>query len=422
MNYSVKHVAFLALAAACIAAAILLFLPDRPGDDSLPAPDPPPSPHAPEATAPAPPETAPAAWNTYHGDSALRGVAESALPDALEIWWQVTAGGPIRQNPVALDDAIYAVTANGMVLAVHRAGELLWRHDLADALPDTARSGRVRIEAPPAVFDDKLFVGCDLDMFTALDAATGQTLWRVDVGGPIRGSPNYLPGRDQVLVIEQDSGALVCIHAESGETAWRSDGVDRSDGSPAVSGDLVVFGSCASALHVAATDTGTLLRDIKIENGGGQVAGGVAIVDGYVFAGVRDGRVMRANIATGAFSWTVEISEDEVFSTPAVRDPWVIVSAYDGVVYALEMDTGAVRWRHDLAGKPSSPVIAGDTVLVAADGALFLLNLEDGARTWEMPLADDISGPAVLPGLVVVGGEDGTLTALGPVRGRDETG
>lgn len=423
MKLTVKHIAFAALAAACIAAAILLFLPDRHGNDAAPAAPEPVS--APESVprdavedlvAPPRPEAASGAWNTYHGSHALQGVADTSFPDALEVLWRVEAGAPLRQPPVALDGRVFAATAHGGILAADLEGRLLWRVDLADVAQDRTPSARMRIEAPPVAFNHKVFVGTDGGILTALDADTGAVLWRADIDGPIRGAPNYLPDRGHVVVIEQDRGVLSCFDAESGEIQWRTQAVDRSDGSPATSGDFAVYGSCASALHVVATETGAHLRDIKIENGGGQVAGGVAVAGGFAYAGVRDGRVMRADIEAGTFLWTTEISEDEVFSTPAVRDDWVVVSSYDGFVHGLDRSSGDVRWRRDLVGVPSSPVIAGDKVIIAADGILFLLRLEDGAQVWEMPLSDEISGPAVLPGMIIVGGEDGVLTALGPVR------
>ena len=67
---------------------------------------------------------------------------------------------------------------------------------------------------------------------------------------------------------------------------------------------------------------------------------------------------------------------------------------------------------------PSSAVIVDNKTAVATDGNLYLLNLETGEHVWEQHIADEITSPAVLEGMILVGTEDGMITALGaaPVR------
>ncbi len=424
---TMKKLAFTSLIIACVAAAALLFLPEQqqpapeipdvaaPIEEAAPAP----TTEVTEATEPPAPTAAEEApvgmnWNTYHGDNALRGVTGLAVPDAMERLWQVMTGGPVHVPPVALDGTIFAATEHGGIIAVDLAGQELWRRELTAPAPGRDEPQPVYIDAPITAVNGKVLVGGDLGDVFALCAEMGEKLWRANIDGPVRGAPNYDAAGKYVFVIEQDLGELVCLDAATGEEVWRSTGVDRSDGSPAIADDVAVFGSCASALHIVSTANGERLRDIPIANGGGQVAGGVALVDGYAYAGVRDGRIMRGNVAEGAFTWITGISDDEVFTTPAVFDEWVIASSYDGRIHGLDRETGEIKWQHDLGGKPSSPIISGDKIMVAADGILFLLRLEDGERMWELRLADNITGPAILPDMLVVGSDDGVLTALGP--------
>ena len=64
-------------------------------------------------------------------------------------------------------------------------------------------------------------------------------------------------------------------------------------------------------------------------------------------------------------------------------------------------------------GSPSSPVIAGDKVLVASDGKLFFLDFKTGKKLWSAAVSDEITSPAVVGSMVLVGGDDGTVTAFG---------
>jgi outer membrane protein assembly factor BamB len=58
-------------------------------------------------------------------------------------------------------------------------------------------------------------------------------------------------------------------------------------------------------------------------------------------------------------------------------------------------------------------VAAQDTVAVSSDGVLYLLNLEDGQKLWSKEVSDEISSPALVGGLLVVGADDGTVSAYG---------
>ena len=85
------------------------------------------------------------------------------------------------------------------------------------------------------------------------------------------------------MLHNQGYGVLHALDFATGQTQWKTEGVERCDGSAAVNNDVVVFGSCAAALHVYSTLDGSLLRELDLE-GDSQVAGGVALVGDSVFA------------------------------------------------------------------------------------------------------------------------------------------
>ncbi len=368
-----------------------------------------------EIKTPPPPLNISGEWNTYHGDHTLTGVAEGGIQDILTVSWHAVTGAPVEQPPVISGGRIFTVTARPEVFAFGLDGQLIWRREL---VPDTAAENAPKtlyVDAPIAAVDGMVIVATDSGLVVALSADTGVEIWRALLEGPVHGTPNYYPGAGVLYVLEQETGALACLEAGTGRQRWRSTAVDRADGSPGTAAGIAVYGSCASALHLIATDKGEKIGDIAIEGGGGQVAGGVAVHGDFAYLGCRDGRVMRANLKEASLVWLQSISESEVFSTPAVKDGWVVVTSLDGVLHALDRETGAVRWKHELGGEPASPVIAGDKVVVTSDDTVFLVRLADGSRVWEMRMAGFISAPAVIENLVVVGCEDGTLIALGPM-------
>ena len=412
MSGRVKFLLFaIPMLIACGVGAVTYLLVLKQGTKKEPAvavPSPPP---------PAPPKAA--EWNTYHGNGALTGVADASLPDALEVLWRIKAGAPVRETPVVHDGRIFYATARGDVVGTDLNGKTIWSKEFFTGEKVKDEPVRERIDAPVACFDGLLFFGTSEGHFIALDTATGDERWRVQLMGPIRGTANYLAGSpNRVYVIEQPTGVLVCIDPQSGAVLWKGEGPERCDGSPSVSSDAIVFGSCAAAIHVFDPGTGRLLRNVKI-GGDSQVAGGVAQDKGLVFSGCRSGKVMQVDVKEGKILWTNDQSESEVYSTPAVNDQWVVAASDDGNLYGMDRVDGKGKWKFDTKGSPTSAVIAGDKVVVSADGELFLLRLADGSKLWSLKISDEITAPAVTGDMILVGSEDGTVVALGAPKTKE---
>lgn len=141
------------------------------------------------------------------------------------------------------------------------------------------------------------------------------------------------------------------------------------------------------------------------------------MVDGSAFVGSHSGRLFNIHIESGETLWTNDDSEDEIFETPAVDKDYVVFSSFDGFLYALDRETGKKIWSFDTEGLPTSPVIAGDKVVVTSDGILFLLGLTDGEVIWRYEISDEVSSPAIINGMIVVGSEDGIVSAYGSPAG-----
>ena len=371
---------------------------------------------------PIPPPEPPLEWNTYHGDNTLTGyAAESVLPDTLRLLWMVKTDAPVSNPPAIQGQRLFCVTSHAEVIAISLTGQRLWSKELFTGKTQNNLPERERTDAPLACFEGLVYVGTMRGSLYALSADTGEQKWKVEVGGPIGASPNFLSASgttpSRVYVIERAGGILFCIDAQTGNVLWRSEPVDRCESTPGLSRDAIVFGSCAAALHVFSPDTGNVLQKISIDPDS-QVAGGVAVDGTLAVSGSRSGKIVEADLKTGKILWANTDSKAEVFTTPAITDQWVIVGANDNTLYALDRKTGILRWKFDAKGQPASPVIAGDKIVVAAEGTLYLLKLADGALLWSTKVSDTISSPAVTRHEVYVGSEDGAVYAFGPESGK----
>ncbi|WP_372808778.1 PQQ-binding-like beta-propeller repeat protein [Pontiella sp.] len=353
------------------------------------------------------------AWPTYHGGADLKGVADVALGDTLELAWRYDAYGEVYSTPVSDGERIFVSAKKGRVVALDLTGKKVWERSFART-NDAGQAMALRFEAPLACTDGLVFAGSTRGTLFALDAGTGETRWTYETDGIIVGSPNFIQPLEpqearRVVVMDQSEGMLHCLEAATGRVVWKSMAAERCDGTPGVANGRIAYGSCLAALHVYATD-GTHLRDIEI-GGDAQIAGGVAIEGRLAYAGLRDGALACFDIEAGEVLWSSEESDEQTFSTPAVTEVLVVYASDDGFVYAVDKKEGKPVWKFNAGGLPYSPVVAKDRVVVTVDGVLYLLKLSDGTKLWSKEVSDDATSAAIIGGMVVVGADDGTVTS-----------
>ena len=370
------------------------------------------------APKPAPPSVN---WPTYHGSFALDGVADVSFPDALAQAWQFDAGAAISSPPVALNDRIFFTNNKGAIFALDMNGKEIWTKAFTEPLGEGKEPRKVYIDAPLVIVDATLIAAAANGTVYALDVVTGDVRWQCETKLPILGSPSVadvvVDGAKQkrVFVIDESEGALLCIDFNTGKLLWTGKTVSRCDGSPAANGSVVAYGSCAAALHVFSSVDGKLLHETPLDDDS-QVAGGVVLLGDSIYSGSRSGLFVHINAQTGEKIWINKDCEGESFSTPAINDEYVVYGPNDSVLYALDRKTGALKWKQKLDDTPNSAVIARDKVIVTAAGDLHMLRLADGSKVWSQQVSDFITAPSIAGALVLVGSEDGSLTAF---RGKD---
>jgi PQQ-dependent dehydrogenase (methanol/ethanol family) len=133
-------------------------------------------------------------------------------------------------TPLVVDGVMYVSTAWSKVKALDaKTGELIWQFD-PEVTPEMAFKGCCDVvNRGVAVWNGKVYVGTFDGRLIALDAATGQPVWRVvtvDVDQPytITGAPRVVKGK--VLIGNGGAeynvrGYVSAYDAETGDLAWR---------------------------------------------------------------------------------------------------------------------------------------------------------------------------------------------------------
>jgi len=303
------------------------------------------------------------------------------------------AGTAVQAGPFSFTWDPAAGTLSGVmpaaIVPVHSMPVTLRRGALPafPARPDAPRSARPvwTFDAGSPIWADLeaagnlVYVGADDGRLHALDALTGAERWTFQAGGAIRAGPTV---RGDALYLHADDGMLYRLDAATGVERWRV----RTTEEPIA--------------RVAPPNQGT-----RWDSRGA----GVAAMDGMLFVGTHDGRVLALDPEHGTRVWTFAAG-GSVLATPAAADGRVFAGSFDGRIYALDATSGARLWAHD-TGAPvtSTPVAAGDVVVAGSRSYdLFGLDAASGTVRWNRYVWFSWieSTPAVRDGIAYVGSSD----------------
>ena len=370
---------------------------------------------------------------THRGGGAQRSGGRLEAPASLSLAWRVSAGAGADERipmagPVIADGAVFVRDGEAGVEAFTTAGADKWSVDLT---PEGERA-RVGYGGGVAFADGKLFVTDGFGQLTALDAASGEELWRVKGSAPYRAAPT---ARGGMVVAVNRADVAAGFDAATGEKRWEIEtGLPNAGNlggaAPGLATDVAVlpFGSgevmlvrtgpgfrvwTATVVSLGSTSGLSAFSDITSDPVlapgplviAGNAGGALAMFDG------RNGRrVWQRDFGSLSPVWAAGETLYAVTTQPAI--------------VRLDIQTGATLWRTPLDAREDpddaatgivygGPVLAGDRVLAtSSDGRLLSFDAQTGApgQVIEMP-GGSRTGPAVAGGTVYVLTDDGDLLA-----------
>lgn len=168
---------------------------------------------------------------------------------------------------------------------------------------------------------------------------------------------------------------------------------------------------------------------------------GGAVVDGTLFVGSTEGRLVAINIADGARQWSESLKTPgsagwcgcavapaamAIYGTPAVAGDLVYIGGYNGKIYAFNSSSLQKRWVYPPEGNlqpiVSGPVVAqGNVYFGGSDGKVYALDANTGVKVWEpFQTGDKIwSTPAIDGDTLFVASFDNKLYALNTTNGEE---
>ena len=143
------------------------------------------------------------------------------------------------------------------------------------------------------------------------------------------------------------------------------------------------------------------------------------VLDSYVLAADRDGRVVELSAETGKKLWETK-TDAPISAGPGAGEGLVLVGTSNAEVLALSIDDGSIIWRAQVSSEVLAVprIDAGVVVIQTADGTLTGLSSKDGHQLWisdhSVPVLTlrGTSSPAVERGAVIAGFASGKVAAL----------
>ncbi len=336
----------------------------------------------------------------------------------------------ITADPVVAAGRIFTLDSRARVTATSPTGATLWTADLTPGAesPNNASGGGIAYDGGRA------FVTTGFGELVALDAASGQVVWRQRVGAPVGGAPAAAGG--MVYAVGRD-GTGWGVRAQDGKVMWRSLGNKSTSGvvgvsAPAVADGTVVMPFASGQLLAVDAETGDQIWSADV--GGTRVGRSIAlirdmtgdpvIVGQTVLAGTSGGRMGAFDLQTGAELWR---GQDGANSPVVVVDGSVFAVNDQAQLVRMDLATGARIWAVDLPyyvdekvkkqetiTASYGPVLAGGRLLVASsDGVLRAFDPSSGSLVGQGAIPGGAATAPVVAGQTLyVTGRDGNLHAF----------
>ncbi len=380
-----------------------------------------------------PPEESNPEW-PQAGGTANKSYGHLALGLQLRTAWTASIAGSgskrrLAASPVIGGGRLFAMGTDGMVNAFDAAsGARAWSRSFS-----ISGDGSSSVFGGGVSFDsDRVYVTTGVGEVAALDAKTGNQLWKVKPAGPLRGSPTI--AFNAVYVMTQNN-QIHALNTEDGAPLWNESGSLGQAGvfgvaAPAAGQGTVIAGYSSGELIAYRYENGrTLWSDALARTSISTAVGVLTDVDadpiidrGRVFALGQGGRMAAYDLLSGQRIWELNLAG---ISTPAVAGDWVFTLTDDAKLLCIARNSGKVRWITQLPRYKNEekrkngiywtgPILAGNYLWIAnSEGLVATASVADGKVSDFTKLGSAVTlSPVVAGGMLYVLDDGGKITAF----------
>ncbi|HXF84494.1 MAG TPA: PQQ-binding-like beta-propeller repeat protein [Anaerolineales bacterium] len=308
------------------------------------------------------------------------------IKDGREVWHF-----PAKVDSKLLFYAPPVLTPDGLVI-VGSAGNdhSLFALDPANLDPETQSplaawtftAAKDQWMASPLIIGDKLFAPNGDGNLYVLDLDDGQSnkqaVKTIELGGRLWAQP--VTDGERVFVTSLDH-SVIAVDIETYEILWREEVNGAIPGSATLGTDGMLYvGSLASKLEKFDPLSGEHQTVLETEN---WIWSAPAVDGDTLYFGDLSGNFYSFNAATATLNWSIK-PDGPITANALVQNDHVLLATESGVLYAIGKD-GSTLWFEEIGGQLyTTPVVAGDLILVAPLGTDFYLAAlnTEGRQVW----------------------------------------
>jgi outer membrane protein assembly factor BamB len=266
----------------------------------------------------------------------------------------------------------------------------------------------------PQLVNGLVYAASNSGTIFGFDPSTGTIKSQYKPGGPLATTPAMVNG---TMYLGSDDHNFYAVDLATGGTKWSFPTAFPTDSDPVVVNGTVYFG--ADFLYALDSASGTLKWRYNLN--GYATFGSPVVYNGMVYIGSLNDTLYALDAMTGSLRWRAKTDGQLDVSTPAISNGVLYVGAESGSLYAFDPATGAQLWK-SLTGASvyDQPFIYNNTLFETADdGHLYAVNAQTGAPLWNISQFYANGGGAIVANGVLYAGAGGShyFYAVDPASG-----
>ncbi len=195
-------------------------------------------------------------WPAYRGDNQRSNTTQIKIPGKVKLKWKAKiSNGDLPTAPVTAGGLVFTANRLGVIHAIDDTGKTVWKNYTAGP-----------VYYPPAISNDRVFVGSADGKVYAFEAKTGHLLWTFRVGL----KEQFIPVFGKLVSSWPVSGGVAVD--DKNNTLYAAGGITHYDGTY-----VVALDTTSGKLKASNTTSGELSS--QVENGI-SLQGNLKIVDG----------------------------------------------------------------------------------------------------------------------------------------------
>jgi eukaryotic-like serine/threonine-protein kinase len=294
-----------------------------------------------------------------------------------DVFWGIKTGGSIDCIPIIHDGVVYFGACDHIFYALDaETGEEVWRFKTNGPLAGDKA----------ALADGVVYFGSFDGVMYAVSAKDGKEIWRFDTNSKLFNQVVH----KGVLYFGSKAGVFYALDAKTGRELWRFH-TKGSIMTPCIYDDRVYFGSWDHNLYAMSLD-GRLLWKFTAA---GQVNWGIVADKQAAYFGSGDHNLYAVS-HEGKLLWKFR-TNGAVISTPFVSEDAIYFSSYDQNLYSVSK-SGNFLWKFETGNiLYACPIVHGGRIYFGAcDKNFYALGL-DGSLLWKVRTNEyESHGPAAL--------------------------